>query len=1129
MKPLLRLPLITAACLIALSPSPSVAADHRWQFLGGCRAADWFGLPSGTNSQGMPTCWAINDGGITGLAAPTLTDNAYIQLSTATAETLVSFAQPQRASSSSGFASLLSMAGSTSFAAGLDMARGSLHVTTLTLGAVQVGVGTGTTRLGRIAQSGGELQVIGTATVLGGSWDLSAGTAYAGTLKLQSTAAASGFKQSGGTLTAGSLDLSSLAGYSASFVQTAGTAQINQLEVGSTNTSLGTPAASFVSLSGAGSLLNGTGSFIIGSAGSGALTVQGGARWNSAGGVVGAAVDGLVTVTGLGSLAAASGAITVGMPGGTGRIVLSEGGRLQGTSLSLNNAPPLFGGAMGAALDASGYDTSASFTGAVIVGDVGRGRLSLHDGAQLTSQSGDVGANALYRGNVDISRDASWVVNGSLALGSRGVSSVTVESAGLLQAQSLSMGSITGARGVLSVSGAGTRLRVSGETNIGGSGWAAVSFLSGATAELGTTQLGVGMSDGENSLDLHGASQLTVNGNLIVGLVSNGVLRADEGSRIQVNGDAKIAYAGPAMGRVLLSGASTSWNQTGVLSVGLVGTGNFTVNQGAKLVVGQNLNIGKSGGSGALLLDGVGSSVVGKSVSVGEQAEGSLLVNGGATAQFDGGLSIGSGTQGRGSLNLGGVGSSLTASGSFVLGSGGTGALYLGEGGQLQTGTAQIGTSTAGQGLAEVWGAGTRWMVNGDLRVGFVQAGKLSITDGALVEVSGTTRKEHLLGSLLLQNATLRSNAVALGQPGQLDWRSGTLHVTGPSGVALDGAQLPFVLQLEAGRTLQVDHDLQLGAGSALLLGPGGALQATSLTLDGGLVSALGAGAPALAMDQIGTLSGRGLVNAALHGGQGYNTWIRAAGGALTLGQLARSDAIAYQGVLDTQDQTVLLLDTDLAELGVSTLVRDGGRLASVNGATITAGEELRSYGNASVQGRFVNNGLVVAETGRISFVDAVSGAGDFMGDVRFEAGYSPGNSPASVHFHGGNLYFGSNSQLDLEVGPASDQLLDIGLLHFEGRLRLIFQPGFKLAPGQSLQLLQFANFEGSLDPARIEVQGYDAGQLDLQQLTQHGLLATQPLGNTPAVPEPSSWLMGLVGGLGMVLRLRRRRTVELQ
>ena len=58
-----------------------------------------------------------------------------------------------------------------------------------------------------------------------------------------------------------------------------------------------------------------------------------------------------------------------------------------------------------------------------------------------------------------------------------------------------------------------------------------MSFLSGATAELGTTQLGVGMSDGENSLDLHGASQLTVNGNLIVGLVSNGVLRADEGSR----------------------------------------------------------------------------------------------------------------------------------------------------------------------------------------------------------------------------------------------------------------------------------------------------------------------------------------------------------------------------------------------------------------------------------------------------------------------------------------------------------------------------------------------------------------------------------------------------------------------
>ena len=315
----------------------------------------------------MPTCWAINDGGITSLAAPTLTDNAYIQLSTATAETLVSFAQPQRASSSSGFASLLSMAGSTSFAAGLDMARGSLRVTTLTLGAVQVGVGTGTTRLGRIAQSGGELQVIGTATVLGGSWDLSAGTACAGTLKLQSTAAASGFKQTGArSRRAASISqpgwvqrqLRPDRRHSAD--QPARSRQ-HQHQPGHAGRQLCEPG-------GAGSLLNGTGSFIIGSAGSGALTVQGGARWNSAGGVVGAAADGLVTVTGLGSLGAASGAITVGMPGGTGRIVLSEGGRLQGTSLSLNNAPPLFGGAMGAALEASGYDTSASFTGAVIVG-----------------------------------------------------------------------------------------------------------------------------------------------------------------------------------------------------------------------------------------------------------------------------------------------------------------------------------------------------------------------------------------------------------------------------------------------------------------------------------------------------------------------------------------------------------------------------------------------------------------------------------------------------------------------------------------------------------------------------------------------------------------------------------------
>ena len=140
------------------------------------------------------------------------------------------------------------------------------------------------------------------------------------------------------------------------------------------------------------------------------------------------------------------------------------------------------------------------------------------------------------------------------------------------------------------------------------------------------------MSDGENSLDLHGASQLTVSGNLIVGLVSNGVLRADEGSRIQVNGDAKIAYAGPPWAGVLLGrqhelepdrrcSASASWARATSPSTRLPSSWS------GKL---EHRQVGRQWRAAARRR---GLQRGGQVRQRGEQAEGSLLVNSGATAR----------------------------------------------------------------------------------------------------------------------------------------------------------------------------------------------------------------------------------------------------------------------------------------------------------------------------------------------------------------------------------------------------------------------------------------------------------------------------------------------------------------
>ena len=91
--------------------------------------------------------------------------------------------------------------------------------------------------------------------------------------------------------------------------------------------------------------------------------------------------------------------------------------------------------------------------------------------------------------------------------------------------------------------------------------------------------------------------------------------------------------------------------------------------------------------------------------------------------------------------------------------------------------------------------------------------------------------------------------------------------------------------------------------------------------------------------------------------------------------------------------------------------------------------------------------------------------------------------------------------------------MLDIGLLHFEGRLRLIFQPASNWLQAKACNCCSSPTSRAAWTPPASKCRGYDAGQLDLQQLAQHGLLATQPPGQHPAVArEPSSWLMGLVG-----------------
>lgn len=193
------------------------------------------------------------------------------------------------------------------------------------------------------------------------------------------------------------------------------------------------------------------------------------------------------------------------------------------------------------------------------------------------------------------------------------------------------------------------------------------------------------------------------------------------------------------------------------------------------------------------------------------------------------------------------------------------------------------------------------------------------------------------------------------------------------------------------------------------------------------------------------------------------------------------------------------------------------------------AGRVLRFEGEASIGSDFVNDGTIGplgAGPGSLRFSDNVSGIGSFSGDSIFEGSYSRGPGAASVPFGHGTARFDTGSTLTMEIvggapGAQFDQLLDLGLLSFDGTLNLVFGTGFVPIAGQQLALFDFDSFSGRLGAADITVTGFDRELLDFSRLAVDGTLTVT------AVPEPGTWATLCAGLLAVGGVLNRRRRVE--
>ena len=229
-----------------------------------------------------------------------------------------------------------------------------------------------------------------------------------------------------------------------------------------------------------------------------------------------------------------------------------------------------------------------------------------------------------------------------------------------------------------------------------------------------------------------------------------------------------------------------------------------------------------------------------------------------------------------------------------------------------------------------------------------------------------------------------------------------------------------------------------------------------------------------------------------------------AATGTLIIGDASSGSGFAFGGTLSVGTHQVVLADADLAELGPTTTLGAGGRLNSLNGAALSAGDRVTvdAAVSASITGDLTNGGTINGPTGAgqmLSLTGDVDGTGNYTGNVRFTDSFSPGNSAAAVSLE--NFIFESTHALTLEIGgPAAgsehDRLNFSGAGLIDGALIIALINNFQPVEGHVFTLLNGGALSGAFDS--IALPALNPGLA--WQYSQTASAATLAV-----IPEPSS------------------------
>lgn len=617
---------------------------------------------------------------------------------------------------------------------------GTAYLTASAGGTVSVTNSGGQIRIANDAGSYGEATVTGSGSSLeaANNGTLISGYSGTGVLTIQDSATAEadggyiGYTgtavgtvtvQSNGTLNLASTGTDLTIGYQNGSVGTLNILTGGSADVGD-RTVLGDFAGSqgTINVTGSGAQFE-TRNLYVGDAGTGTLNMSDGTVTVESPLFIGVQNGSTGTIINDGGTLTVGNTLTVGQAG-MGTLTVRNGGSLDVTGVTQIGQDTSSTGHL--TITGSGSTWTAS--GNISVGYEGTGTLAIQDGANANLPDELlVGDKAGSTGTATV--DAATMTAGNILVGNSGKGTMTLSGGSTVTADDFIVGNAAGSDGTATVTGSGSGMTLSVELNVGLEGTGTLNVTNGGTVVV-TDGVRIGdKATGAGTVNIDGASsKVTSNANTWIGDEGTGTVALTNGADFYANQVTYIGYASTGTGTLTLDGEGTYWKSGGDFRVAVTGTGNVSVTNGADFA-GDYVYFGRDTGSSAtVVVDGAGSTwTMMGDLYVGEHGAANLTVSNGA--MLSNAVSyVGYDTNSNGTVKIDGSGSSWTNTSSLYVGESGTAAVTIANGGAVSagsgTGTTYIANANGSKGTLNIGAAaGSTAVAAGTLNAASVKFG----------------------------------------------------------------------------------------------------------------------------------------------------------------------------------------------------------------------------------------------------------------------------------------------------------------------------------------------------------------------------------------------------------------------